>query len=85
MRCRTRCIPTSRIQKGVPWHVACKAWRVRKDIPKDKYFHFDYYIEILDCSMNTDPDFKRNHHILPRLVSPEQEMEERRGREEWVR
>jgi hypothetical protein len=57
---------------------------LEKDIPKDKYFDYDYYIAILDWEKNVDPNFKANRQILPIPVGDPAAQEEQGYREDWV-
>jgi len=55
-----------------------------KDVPKDKYYDYDYIFSILDWQMNIDPNFKKNHFLRPVFVRPEDEMEGNGYSEKWV-
>jgi hypothetical protein len=55
-----------------------------KDVPKDKYFDYDYLLSILDWDLNVDPNFKENHHLIPLHVKNEAEMLELGYCEKWV-
>ncbi|MCL2664258.1 MAG: hypothetical protein FWE82_01460 [Defluviitaleaceae bacterium] len=55
-----------------------------KDIPKEKYFDYDYLTEILDWDLNVDPDFKKNRHLVPVPAADEQTMKENGYIEKWV-
>ncbi|MDR1438551.1 MAG: hypothetical protein LBJ10_00605 [Clostridiales bacterium] len=57
---------------------------LEKDIPKDKHYDYEYYIEILDWAKNVDPEFKKNRHIRPVYVSPPGESREKGYFEKWV-
>lgn len=55
-----------------------------KDIPEDKYYDYDYLIDILDWDLNIDPNFKENRHLIPVPVAAEAEMLAAGYSEKWV-
>lgn len=55
-----------------------------KDIPEDKYYDYDYLIDILDWQLNVDPNFKENHHLKPIAVEDEEVMRAKGYCEKWV-
>ena len=57
---------------------------LEKDIPPEKFYDYDYYIEILDWEKNVDPDFKKNRHLLPVFVRPPEESAPDGYTEKWV-
>ena len=57
---------------------------LEKDIPKDKYYDYDYFLDILDWDLNVDPEFKEHRQLLPVPVKNEQEMLEEGYSEKWV-
>lgn len=57
---------------------------LEKDIPKDRYYDYDYYIDILDWEKNVDPGFKENRFLRPIPVRDEEGMRESGYDEKWV-
>lgn len=57
---------------------------LEKDIPEDKYYDYDYFIDILDWELNVDPEFKEHRHLRPVPVKDENEMREEGYSEKWV-
>jgi len=55
-----------------------------KDIPKDKYYDYEYLLDILDWDLNVDVNFKENHFLQPVPVREEAEMEAEGYSEKWV-
>jgi hypothetical protein len=55
-----------------------------KDVPKDKYYDYEYLFSILDWKLNVDPNFKENHFLVPRPVMDEKAMSEKGFCENWV-
>jgi len=55
-----------------------------KDVPEDKHNNLDYLIDMLDWEQNVDPEFKKNHFVLPKPVKHEDEMLEEGYNEKWV-
>jgi hypothetical protein len=55
-----------------------------KDVPRDKYYDYEYLISILDWDINVDPNFKENHFLLPVPVADEKQMAEKGYSEKWV-
>lgn len=55
-----------------------------KDIPEDKYYDYDYLIDILDWDLNVDPQFKEHRMLLPVMVEAENDMREKGYIEKWV-
>jgi hypothetical protein len=55
-----------------------------KDVPKDKYFDYDYLFSILDWKLNVDPNFKENHFCRPVPVFDEKVMNDAGYSEQWV-
>ena len=57
---------------------------LEKDIPEDKYYDYDYLIDILDWDKNVDPDFKANRFVAPVPVDDTALQEDGGYRENWV-
>lgn len=57
---------------------------LEKDIPKDKYYDYEYLIDILDWEKNVDPNFKENNFLTPVCVKDEELMKEEGYLEKWV-
>jgi hypothetical protein len=55
-----------------------------KDVPKDKYYDYEYLFSILDWKLNVDPNFKENHFLVPKPVMDKEAMEEKGFCENWV-
>jgi hypothetical protein len=55
-----------------------------KDVPKDKYYDYEYLFSILDWKLNVDPNFKENHFLRPVPVVDENTMNEKGYNEKWV-
>jgi hypothetical protein len=55
-----------------------------KDIPKDKWWDFDYLFSILDWDLNVDPNFKEHRFNLPKPIADEKTMEEAGYSEKWI-
>jgi hypothetical protein len=55
-----------------------------KDIPKEKHGDLDYLIEIIDWEKNIDPNFAREHFMLPKPVKPIEQMRAEGYCENWI-
>ena len=55
-----------------------------KDVPKDKYYDYEYLFSILDWDLNVDPNFKKNRFLRPLPVAEENAMAEKGYSEKWV-
>jgi hypothetical protein len=55
-----------------------------KDIPRDKYYDYEYLFSILDWELNVDPNFKENRFLLPVPAADEKLMDEKGYSEKWV-
>ncbi|GHV69769.1 hypothetical protein AGMMS49928_13650 [Spirochaetia bacterium] len=55
-----------------------------KDVPKDKYYDYEYLFSILDWKLNVDTNFKENHFLLPTPAGDAAAMKEQGCSEQWV-
>lgn len=55
-----------------------------KNTPADQVGNLDYLMDVIDWDANVDPDFKRNHFMLPRPVREEADMRADGYVEKWV-
>ncbi|MEI7616295.1 MAG: hypothetical protein WCJ54_06230, partial [Actinomycetota bacterium] len=55
-----------------------------KFVPKEKYYDFNYLVELLDWEANVDTDFKKNHYIEPVPVDNLEEMQSKGYEEYWI-
>lgn len=60
--------------QNITWDAYVSKELLQKDIPEDKRQDLDYYIELLDWELNTDPNFYENRFMQPKPVKPLQEM-----------
>lgn len=57
---------------------------VVKDVPPEYAHDYDYLLSLLDWEANVDPHFKANHHLEPRFVAAEADMEADGYSEKWI-
>jgi hypothetical protein len=55
-----------------------------KHVPADKKHDLDYIISLIDWDANVDPNFKRNHMLLPKPIKPLEEMQSTGCVDHWV-
>ncbi len=55
-----------------------------KFIPEDKYYDFDYLVDVLDWEANVAPDFKKRHYREPIPVENIEVMREVGYEEYWI-
>lgn len=55
-----------------------------KDTPPGKVGDLDHLMDVIDWEANTDPEFARNHYMLPRPVRPASETSAEGWLENWV-
>jgi hypothetical protein len=60
--------------QNIVWEAYTPKELLQKDIPEDKKEDFDYYIELLDWELNTDPEFYEHRYMEPRPAKPLAEM-----------
>jgi hypothetical protein len=55
-----------------------------KDVPKDKWYDYEYLVSMLDWETNIDPAFKKNRFTVPTPAHDVGEMQEAGYHERWV-
>jgi hypothetical protein len=55
-----------------------------KDVPRDKWFDYDYLISILDWEANVDPAFKKQHFTAPIPAHDVEQMHSEGYHENWI-
>jgi hypothetical protein len=55
-----------------------------KDCPPEEKGNFDYLVDVIDWELNVDPDFHKNRFMLPKPVSPIEDMYKAGYIEEWI-
>ena len=55
-----------------------------KNTPQDKVGNVDYLMEVIDWELNLDPEFGKNHLMIPRPVKPVEEMKTEGYIENWI-
>jgi hypothetical protein len=60
--------------QNIVWEAYTPKELLQKDIPDNKKADLDYYIELLDWELNTDPEFFEHRYMEPRPARPLAQM-----------
>ena len=60
--------------QNIVWEAYTPKELLQKDIPDDKKDDLDYYIDLLDWELNTDPEFFEHRHMSPKPVKAVEAM-----------
>jgi hypothetical protein len=60
--------------QNIVWNAYTPKELLQKDIPADKRDDLDYYVDLLDWELNTDPEFYEHRFMMPVPVKPVKEM-----------
>jgi hypothetical protein len=55
-----------------------------KDVPKDKWYDYEYLVSMLDWEANSDAEFKKQHFTVPAPAHEVGEMHEAGYHEQWI-
>jgi len=69
-----RASDVSAMFQNIVWNTYTAKELLQNNIPKDKRDELDYYIELLDWDLNTDPLFFEHRFMEPKPVKPLEEM-----------
>jgi len=60
--------------QNIVWNAYTPKELLQKDIPEDRKDDLDYYVDLLDWDLNTDPLFYEHRFMSPKPVKPIEEM-----------